>query len=434
MLNQSNLSVESNPAEPRLTHAQAPNPIPAAWQTPSPARNSLVRPTLNAETASRVPANHQPEAIARQNHFRKTKIIATLGPASDRSEVLRGLVTAGVSVFRLNLAGISRESALQLVFSIRAISAELQRPVSLLLDTQISPFPAADSPALSERDWADLRFGLECGVDWLAVATDHNGDAVRQLRQFLTGQNKGNLGILARVQGPAPLATLDPLIQAADGIMLRGGDLADERPAGGVSSAWQSILQTWVRARKLAVIATEVNADLAATLFSKPDALLLTKETQTGSNPLQSVQTLDRLIRQEESRDGREMSAAVPLATEADQVVAAAVQQAGELPAEALVILTRTELSAALCAALRPRHARVFVFTPDARLARRLRLRYALETVVLPFADQPKADLRAAEKLLLKRQLLSPGAKVVWLCDPFNQKSPTGSGSVSELA
>ena len=393
---------------------------------------------MNAETASLLPASHQPEKIAPQNRSRKTKIIVTLGLASDSSDVLRSLVTAGVSVFRLNLACISREAALKVVFGIRAISAELQRPVSLLLDTQFSSAPTADAPALSESDWADLRFGLECGVDWLAVSANHNSDAVRQLRQFLVEQKRGNISILARIKDPAPLATLDQIIQDADGIILNGGNLADERPHGSVSSAWQiiwqQIVQKCVSARKLAVIATDVNADMAATLFSKPDALLLTKETSAGSNPLQSVQTLDRLIRQEESRDGREASATVPLATEADQVAAAAVQQAGELPAEAMVILTRTENSAALCAALRPSHARVFVFTPDARLARRLRLRYALETVVLPFSDRPKANLRDAEKLLLERKLLSSGAKVVWLCDPLNQEPLAGSVSVSELA
>ena len=156
---------------------------------------------------------------------------------------------------------------------------------------------------------------------------------------------------------------------------------------------------------------------MTSTLFSKPDALLLSEETSVGSNPLQSVQTLDGLIRREESRHGREASATVPLATEQDQAVAAAVQQANELKAEGIVVLTRTENSAALCAALRPLHARVFVFTPDARLARRLRLRYALETFVLPFSAKQKANLLAAENVLRERKLLVPDAKIVFITD-----------------
>jgi pyruvate kinase len=330
------------------------------------------------------------------------------------------------------------ESALKAVFGIRTISADLQRPVSLLLDTKFPPASTAGSPGISESDWADIRFGLECGVEWLAVSAGHNGDAVRQLRQFLAEQKRSNISILACIQDPAPLLTLDQIIQDADGIILNSGKLADESPEGKVSSAgqliWQQIVQKCISARKLAVITTDESVDMASTLFSKPDALLLTKETSVGSNPLQSVQTLDGLIKREESRHGCAASATVPLTTEQDQVVAAAVQQANEMQAEGIVVMTRTEHSAALCAALRPIHARVFVFTPDARLARRLRLRYALETVVLPFCERPKANLRDAEKLLLERKLLSPGAKVVWLNDPISQEPLASSVSVSELA
>ena len=438
MLNQSNLTGESKPAERTLTTSHATTGIPAAGQTPLSAPTEVIPQLENTETTTKLPTNDQPEKITLQNLLRKTKIIATLGPTSDSSDVLRSLVTAGVSVFRLNLTCLSRESALKAVFGIRTISAELQRPVSLLLDTQFSSGPMADSPALSESDWADIRFGLECGVDWLAVSAGRDGDAVRQLRQFLAEQKRSTIGILACIKDPAPLVTLDQIIQDADGIILNGGNLADEQPIAEASSVWprvwQQIVQKCVSARKLAVVTADENVDMVSTLFSKPDALLLTKETSTGSNPLQSVQTLDGLIKREESRHGCEASATVPLATEQDQVVAAAVQNANEMQAEGIVVMTRTEHSAALCASLRPLHARVFVFTPDARLARRLRLRYALETVVLPFSEKPKANLRDAEKLLLERKLLPNGAKVVWLCDQLNQVALGSSVSVSELA
>jgi len=438
MLNHSNLSVESGPAGRTLTSSHSINQIPAAWQTPLPVRTAPIPESENSEATTTPAASRPPAKDPAHISSRKTKIIATLGPASESSDVLRSLVAAGVSVFRLNLACISRESALKVVFGIRAISAELQRPVSLLLDTQIAPACAVDSPAISESDWADIRFGLECGVDWLAISTDQDSNAVRQLRQFLVEQKRSNIGILARIQDPAPLATVDQIIQDADGIIISGGNLDDERPDGKASSAWaliwQQILQQCVSARKLTVIATDANVDMASTLFSKPDALLLTKETSVGSSPLESVQALDRLIRQEESRDGRAASVTIALPTEQDQAVAIAVQLAKDKSAEAIVVLTRTGDSAALCAALRPRQSRVFIFTPDARLARRLRLRYALETVVLPFSDKPKANLRDAEKLLQERKFLKPGAKVVWLTNSLDQAPSTCSVSVRELA
>lgn len=429
MLNQSHLTVESVPVERTLATSHSTDAIPAASQTPQPEGAQFIPQLENAPTTTSLQANNQLGKIVWQNASRKTKIIATLSPATDCSDVLRSLVEAGVSVFRINLACTTRESALKAVFGIRTISAELQRPVSILLDTQCTPVPNAASPDISENDWADIRFGLECGVDWLAISAGHEGGAVRQLREFLVEQNRGYLGILARIHDPAPLATLSQIIQDADGIILNSSHLADEYSDGKVSSiwplVWQQVVQKCVSARKLAVIATETTADMASILFSKPDALMLGKEFNTGSSPLQNVRKLDALIRQIESEDGREAPTTVGLSTEQDQAVADAVQQAGEAPAEAITVLTRTRNSAALCAALRPRQSRVFVFTPDARLARSLRLRYALETFVLPLSGKPNTNRIAAEKILQERKLLAPGAKVICVTDLLDSLAGT---------
>lgn len=433
MLNQPNVTVESRSAERMLASSHATATIPTAWQTPLPARTEVPTELENTATTTTLLANHQPGPTARPTLSRQTKIIATLGPATASGEVLRRLLEAGVSVFRVNLACIGRESALKAVYAIRSISTELQRPVALLLDTQLSPGGAPAAPAITESDWADLRFGLECGVDWLAVSAGRDGEAVRQLRQFLTEQKRTHISILARIENPSAAVALDQILQDADGIFFVGDDIANERPTAKLLREWQAIIPKCVSARKLAVIVTGANADATSVLFAQPDAVMLTVETSVGANPLQSVQTLDGWIRQEESNDRREAPAAVALTTKQDQTVAVAVQQANELKAEAIVVLTRLGNSAALCAALRPRPARVFVFTPDARLARRLRLRYALEPIVLPFCAQPKATIAAAEKVLRERKLLAPGAKVVFITDLPDQDQPTNSVQVRTL-
>jgi pyruvate kinase len=160
---------------------------------------------------------------------------------------------------------------------------------------------------------------------------------------------------------------------------------------------------------------------MTAALSAQPDAMLLAEETSVGSNPVQSVRKLEELIRQEESSDRRETPVAVALATEQDQTVAAAMKQADEVKAEGIVVFTRLGNSASLCAALRPRQSRVFAFTPDARLARRLCLRYAVEPVVLSFSEQPKKTIRAAEKALLEGKFLASGAMVVFITDILDQ-------------
>lgn len=412
---------EPKSAERMLATSHSTNVISAACQTPPPA---------HAEATARLENAKPTTTVSTPPLSRKTKIIATLGPATESGEVLRNLLEAGVSVFRVNLASISREAAMKAVYAIRSISTDLQRPVSLLLDTPPSTGRPAGSPAISESDWADIRFGLECGVDWLAVSAGCDGGAMRQLRQFLTDQKRTNLNILARIESPSTLVALDGILPEADGVILGGG----EPPAAELLRDWQLIVQKCVSARKLAVIATRANADVVAVLSAQPDAVLVAEETSVGANPLQSVQTLDGLIRQAESGERREAPASIVLVTEQDQTIAAAVRQAEETKAEAIVVFTRSGNSAALCAALRPRQSRVFAFTPDARLARRLRLRYALESIVLPFCAQPKATVVAAEKFLRGRKLIKSGAKIVFVTDLIEGDRRISSVQVRTLA
>lgn len=413
MMNQPNATVEPRSAVRTLANSHSTATIPGAWQTPSPIRTEVTDELENTKTTTTLLFNDQPDQTALSTLSRKTKIIATLGPATENSDVLRSVLEAGVSVFRVNLACITREAALKAVYAIRSTSTELQRPVSLLLDTRVGCARVSDAPALTEEDWADLRFGLECGVDWLAVSAGRDGQAVRELRTFLAEQKKNTIGVLACIERPPAQAALDQIIQDADGIILTG-----ENPASACPGAENFlVVQKCVSARKPAILAAGLTADLSAAMSAQPDALLLTEETSVGPSPLQSVQAFDRLIREEESKDLREPANPAAVATEPDQSVAAAVRQAGETQAEAVVIITRSGQSAIACAALRPQPARVFVFTPDARLARRLRLRYALEPIVLPFNSAGKTTITAAEKILRERKLLARGAKIILLTD-----------------
>jgi pyruvate kinase len=432
MMNQPHATVEPRSPDQSLASSHATTTIPAAWQTPFPARTEVTPELKNTGTTTTLLSHPQPEPepTALPAFSRKTKIIATLGPATEDGDVLRRLLEAGVSVFRVNLACLNRESIMKAVYAIRSISTELQRPIALLLDMQLAPGRAPDSPAITESEWADIRFGLEAGVDWMAFSAGRDGDAVRQLRQFFAEQRRANIGILARVKNPSVLVPLDRIIQEADGIILEGINPASE----GSGAETFRIVQQCMSTRKLVVMAAGLNSDVTSTLSAYPDAWLLSAETSLGSNPLRSVQMLDGLIRQEEANDLGEPPAEVALTTEQDKTVAAAMREATEIKAEAIAVLTRAGNSATLCAALRPRPARVFVFTPDARLARRLRLCYALEPIVLPFAAQPKVTLAAAEKVLRERNLITPGAKVVFLTDPLDAEARTSSVQVREIA
>lgn len=345
---------------------------------------------------------------------RKTKMILTLGPALESAAALRGVLEAGVSVFRLNLALIHRDAALKAVYAIRSISTELQRPVALLLEISAA-IARADAAALTENELADLRFGLECGVDWIAVPAGRDGNLIRQSRQFLSEAKRGYIGVLARVDSGATSAELDGWLADADGFLLVSAN----------NSANQVAVQKCVSARKPAVIPVNGQGEVSNALSAQPDALLFTEVGGSNATPPESVRAFDNLIRQLEASHAVAAADVPAPTTGAEAAIIGAMKQTAEAPAEALVLLSRSGQAAIRCAAWRPRTARVVVFTPDARLARLLRLHYALESVVLPFGARTQSSFVAAEKLLRERGLVTRGAKAVFLSDSADSDSDT---------
>jgi pyruvate kinase len=174
--------------------------------------------------------------------------------------------------------------------------------------------------------------------------------------------------------------------------------------------------------------------DVANAIYEQADAVMLSGETSVGKYPVKCVEVLDRVARRIELSGNIGFQAQITLASERDNLAASAIHLADQTKADGIAVFTRQGHLASLCAALRPRWSPVFAFTPDARLARRLRLRYALEPIVLPFSAQPKETIHAAEKVLLERKFLAPGAKVVFVTDILDQGQHISSVQVRVLA
>lgn len=345
-----------------------------------------------------------------------TKILLTLTPLVAHATALQAVMEAGVSAFRLNLAQLPRDAALKAVYAIRSISTELKRPVALLLDTQPLQGGAPDL-GLTENELADIHFGLECGVDWFAVPAGREGRAIRQLREFLTDARRGNVGVLARIEQDVVVSDLDSVLGAADGLMF------DDSHPSGVEGDWRPLARRCVAAGKLAVAVATTPADSLRTLSEQPDALCFDEGILDSQDPIGAVESLKERIRLAEREPRVTSSTPAPGQSESDQTVAAAIQQSSDSAAGTLVILTRSGQAATSCAAARPQGVRALVLTPDARLARRLRLNYALESFVLPFPRKPRATLPAAERFLRAHRLVAKGANIVFLTDPPESES-----------
>ncbi|MFD2252349.1 pyruvate kinase [Pseudochelatococcus lubricantis] len=102
---------------------------------------------------------------------RRTKIVATLGPASNGEEMIARLFEAGVDVFRINMSHTSHEALRERVAAIREVEARFGRPIGILVDLQ--------GPKLRVGLFADERVMLDTGAEFVLDSSKRPGDATR---------------------------------------------------------------------------------------------------------------------------------------------------------------------------------------------------------------------------------------------------------------
>jgi pyruvate kinase len=427
---------------------------------------------------------------------RRTKIIATVGPATSGEGPLRELIAAGVDIFRLNFSHGSHDAHGEVVARIRALAAEAGRSVALLQDLsgpkirtglmrdhapialsvgdelviavgnflggpgrvstsyeylpslvkagdmlllddgriqlqviesdrqQIRtavvdggvlgehkginapgvPLPAA---GLTEKDKADLAFGVRAGVDFVAMSFVLSADDLRQARAALREAGAPDLPLVAKLERPEAIAALDDIFHACDAVMVARGDLGLELPLETVPRVQKLIAR---RGRVLGVpviVATQVFesmikesrptraevSDAANAVGDGVDAVMLAGETAVGTYPTKAIQTLDLVLRDAEKTPVPR----VPLeevhvrAPHGQAICEAAVTLAERGHASAIVAVTRGGKTAALLSALRPATP-IVAATDQAPVFRRL----ALSWGVLPLMTDLSGDIDAA--------------------------------------
>ncbi|MDR1598174.1 MAG: pyruvate kinase [Holosporales bacterium] len=165
--------------------------------------------------------------------------------------------------------------------------------------------------AMTPKDAEDLSFGLELGVDWVAVSFVQSADDIKRARAKVPNWIK----IIAKIEKPLAIKNLNAIIEAADGIMVARGDLGVEVPLERVPGIQKQILQKCHYLGKPVIVATQMLdsmvtaptptraevSDVANAVYDGADAVMLSAESASGLHPVQSVHIMDRIIRQVES-------------------------------------------------------------------------------------------------------------------------------------
>jgi pyruvate kinase len=291
--------------------------------------------------------------------------------------------------------------------------------------------------AVTPKDEADLRFGLELGVDLIALSFVQTPDDVQAARRIMRAAH-ASVPIVAKIERPQALDHLDAILAASDGVMVARGDLGLETPLEQVPRVQKAII---ARARVLGrpvIVATQVFesmrteprptraevSDAATAVDQGADAIMLAGETAAGDYPVKAVQMLSAVICDAETvatpeallaADVMDISAPLPDGFDRLRTVhgralcEAAVTLASTGQAEAIVAMTRMGKTAQLLSSLRPK-ATILAITPTEAVARRLTLYWGVTPMVSDLDD-----LRALELPIRAAANLSPQAVVVFI-------------------
>ena len=259
------------------------------------------------------------------------------------------------------------------------------------------PGTLLDISPLTQKDRADLAFGLELGVDWVALSFVQKPADVIEARGLI----RERAGVMVKIEKPQALERIDDIIRLSDSVMVARGDLGVEIPPEDVPGRQKELIRACRVAAKPVIVATQMldsmvatpmptraeASDVATAIYDGADAVMLSAESATGLYPVEAVAMMDRIIRRTE---GHKLYRSIVEASEPGDeespphaVATAAAGLAEAIGAKAIVAFTLSGTTAARSARRRSR-VPILAMTPDEGVARRLSLLWGTQSVVSP--------------------------------------------------
>ncbi|MEF2920378.1 MAG: pyruvate kinase [Acutalibacteraceae bacterium] len=334
--------------------------------------------------------------------MRKTKIICTMGPATDDDNVLRLLIEGGMNVARINMSHGTHQVQKERIDKIKKFREELRKPVAILLDTKGPeirtgnfkngkellqtgqsftfttnevegdskccsitykglpsdlktgdkilvddgliemvvqnltkttieckvinegciashkginiPGVSLSLPFISDVDKADIAFGVEQDVDFIAASFTRTSQDILQLRQELALNNCDDMRIIAKIENEEGVHNIDSIIRVSDGIMVARGDMGVEIPLEDVPVIQKKLIKKAYNAGKQVITATQMldsmvknprptraeTTDVANAIYDGTSAIMLSGETAAGGYPVEALYTMDIIARRTE--------------------------------------------------------------------------------------------------------------------------------------
>ncbi|MBE9200202.1 MULTISPECIES: pyruvate kinase [unclassified Nodularia (in: cyanobacteria)] len=453
-----------------------------------------------------------------RDSLRRTKIVATIGPATSSPEMLKAIIEAGATTLRLNFSHGTHADHQRSIRLIRQTAFELNQPVAILQDLQgpkirlgkfengsiilakgdrftltnrpvigsqeiscvtydhlaeevpvgakillddgrvemlveeinrdkgdlhcsvtvpgkLSNNKGVNFPgvylsikAMTDKDREDLVFGLDQGVDWVALSFVRNPQDMIEIKELISSAGK-QVPVIAKIEKHEAIEQMEEVLALCDGVMVARGDLGVELPAEDVPVLQKRLIAAANRLGIPIITATQMLdsmvsnprptraevSDVANAILDGTDAVMLSNETAVGDFPVEAVATMARIaerMEQEEVlhrvvRPKRDDRRSIPNA-----ISQAVGQIAEQLGAAAIMTLTQTGATARNVSKFRP-HTPILAVTPHVNVARQLQMVWGVKPLLVLGLPSTGQTFQAAINVAQERNYLSEGDLVV---------------------
>jgi pyruvate kinase len=288
------------------------------------------------------------------------------------------------------------------------------------------PGVAVSVPAMSEKDEADLRWGLRAGADFIALSFVRNAADVKDVHAIMDEVGI-RVPVIAKIEKPQAVENLVEIVAAFDGIMVARGDLGVELPIEDVPMVQKRCVELARDAAKPVIVATQMldsmitnssptraeATDCANAVLDGADALMLSGETSVGEFAIQAVETMARIIeRTEELGLDRIRPLTNTPRTKGGAVTKAAAEVGLIVGAKFLVTFTQSGDSARRISRLRS-PIPILAITPEEGTYNRLALSWGVEPLVTPMVKHTDEMVLQADKMLLEGKRAAIGESVM---------------------
>ena len=446
---------------------------------------------------------------------RRTKIVATIGPATESEEIISELIKAGVTTFRLNFSHGDHDDHAERIRIIRKVSNDLDLNIGILQDLQgpkirlgrfkdgpikvkkgdlftltskevdcnnkianvtyeklleeislgkrillddgrvemiveninkpdnllqcrvtvggvLSNNKGVNFPdvqlsvkALTEKDKKDLQFGLNAGVDWIALSFVRNPSDINEIKDLIN-EFGYSTPVVAKIEKFEAIDQIDSVLPLCDGVMVARGDLGVEMPPEEVPLLQKDLIK---KANSLGIpiiTATQMLdsmassprptraevSDVANAILDGTDAVMLSNETAVGDYPVEAVRTMATIARRIE-RDYPQKAIESHLPSTIPNAISAAVSSiARQLDAAAIIPLTKSGATAHNVSKFRP-PTPILATTSEKSVARRLQLAWGVTPILIESQERTSKIFSIAMQIAQEMGILKQGDLVV---------------------